>query len=257
MLLSPALVLLIALAQACGVTRSSTSIGLVCAVAALSLGSITASQRAGGVQRLVVLLRPALSAMLLTPLAWMVVQLVPTPLGWLSDLVWASTSSALNLPIAGSISVDIGATLLAVAMYCAVLATALTVAALASDKRSAAGTLYLLTAMAATVAATEIARDLGYCRRLESAGVEVGSVLVAAIGIVMSCSLLIGLHGQLSRKDATGGDDRVHRHDGRTRRLYGISADFGRRRRAVRRVFRRGRSRQHVRHPNLVAAQVG
>ena len=200
MLLSPALVLLIALAQACGVTRSSTSIGLVCAVAALSLGSITASQRAGGVQRLVVLLRPALSAMLLTPLAWMVVQLVPTPLGWLSNSVWASTSSALNLPIAGSISVDIGATLLAVAMYCAVLATALTVAALASDKRSAAGTLYLLTAMAATVAATEIARDLGYCRRLEFAGVEVGSVLVAAIGIVMSCSLLIGLHGQLSRK---------------------------------------------------------
>lgn len=130
----------------------------------------------------------------------MLVQLVPAPLGWFSDSAWASTSTALNLPIAGSVSVDIGATLLAISRYCAVLATGVTVAALTSDRRSAARTLYLLTALAGIVASTEIARDLGYWRGLDRADGEVGSVLIATIGIVASCSLLVRLHGQLSRR---------------------------------------------------------
>ena len=200
MLLSPALVLLIALAQACGIIEGITATGIVCAVAGLSLGIITASSRAGGVQRLGVLARPALIAVVLIPLAWMAVQLVPTPLIWFSDSVWASTSSALNLPIAGSISVDTGATLLAAATYCAVLGTALTIAALATDRPTAEEILYLLTVMAATVAVTEIARDLGYYHRLEPADGGVGTVLIAAIGIVVSCSLMIRLYRQLSRK---------------------------------------------------------
>lgn len=200
MLLSPALVLLIALAHAFGVVRSNSSTGLVCAVAAASLGSITASLPAGRAQHLMVLLGPASGAMLLMPLVWMGVQLVPMPLDWFSDPVWSSTSAALNRPVAGSISVDTGATLLAVARYCAVLATAITFAAQASDRRSATKILYLLTAMAGMVAAIQIARDQGYSHWLHPSDGEVGSVLVAAIGVVMSCSLLIRLYRQLSRE---------------------------------------------------------
>jgi hypothetical protein len=200
MFFSPALVLLIALAPAYGIIRGNTSTGLVAAVAAVTLVSSTANLRRGAVRNLTVVLRSALGVMLLTPLAWMVVQLVPEPLGWFSDPVWASTSAALNMPIAGSISIDTGATLLVVARYCAVLATALTVAALASDRRLAAGTLYLLAAMAGIVAATQITHDLGYSHLLHSSDGESGSVLIATIGIVVSCSLLIRLYGQLSRK---------------------------------------------------------
>jgi hypothetical protein len=147
-----------------------------------------------------ILLTPALGVISLTPLVWMVAQLAPTPLSWFSDPVWASTSAALNMPIAGSISIDTGATLLAVARYCAVLATALMVAALASDRRSAARILYLLTATAGMVAAIQIARDQGYSHWLHPSDGEVGSVLVAAVGVVMSCSLFIRLYGQLSRE---------------------------------------------------------
>jgi hypothetical protein len=198
MFLSPALVLLIALAPAYGIIRSNTSAALVIAVAAVSFASAMANPGLGTL--LMLMPRLALGVVLLTPLTWMLVQLAPTPLGWFSHPVWASTSSALNTPITGSISVDTGATLLAVASYCAVLAIAFTVAALSLDRRAAAKILYLLTAVAGMVAATQIARDLGNPRWLDPAHGEVGSVLIAAIGIVVSCSLLIRLHGQLSRK---------------------------------------------------------
>jgi hypothetical protein len=39
--------------------------------------------------------------------------------------IWASSSSALNQRLAGTITVDIGATLLSLAQYCAVVAAAL------------------------------------------------------------------------------------------------------------------------------------
>jgi hypothetical protein len=200
MFISLALVLLIALAPAYGLIGGNTSTGLVAAVASVAFASAVASLRVGPAEKLTRLLRPALGVALLTPLAWMVVQMAPIPLGWFSDPVWASTSAALDTSIAGSISIDTGATLLAVVRYCAVLATAVTAAALACDRRSAARALYLLTAIAGTVAASQITRDFGYFRWLHPSDSESGSVLIAAIGIVVSCSVLIRLYGQHASK---------------------------------------------------------
>jgi hypothetical protein len=60
--------------------------------------------------------------------------------------------------------------------------------------------LYLLTAVAALVAAAQLARELGYFWFWHAAGGDVGAALIAAIGIIASCSLLIRLHRKLSRE---------------------------------------------------------
>jgi hypothetical protein len=193
------LVVLISLAPAYGIIGSNTATGLVCAVAAFALAALAGTLDIGAVRKLR-LFSPALLIILLAPLAWMLLQVEPLPLAWFSDPVWASTSAALNLPMAGSISVDAGATLLSFLRYCAVLATAFITAAITLDRQSASRMLHLLTAVAALIALAQLARELSYFWFWHPAGGDVGAALIAAIGIIASCSLLIRLHRKLSRE---------------------------------------------------------
>lgn len=193
------LVVLIALAPAYGIIGSNAATGLVCAVLA---AAVAGTLRAASVRKLSLLLRPALLIILLAPLVWMLLQAAPIPLGSLSDPVWASTAAALKLPIAGSISVDTGATLLSIVSYCAVLATGFVAAALTSERQAAGRMLYFLMAVAGLVAGAEIGRDLGYFGLWRSAGGALGAAPIAAIGIILSCSVLIRLRQQLLHKRA-------------------------------------------------------
>lgn len=199
------LVVLIALAPACGIIGGNAATGLVCAVAAVALATMAVASSAGAVRRLGTSLRPALLITVLAPLVWMLLQVAPLPVDWFSDPVWASTSATLSRPIAGSISVDTGATLLSILRYCAVLATAIIAAALTLERPSAGRMLYLLTAVGALVAGVQIARELGYFWFWHSAGRDIGAALIAAIGIIASTSVLIRLRQQLSRKRKRAG----------------------------------------------------
>ena len=66
------------------------------------------------------------------------------PAGALVNPIWASAAAALNQRLAGTITVDVGATLLSLAQYCAVVAAALVTAAITLDRHRAAQVLYIL-----------------------------------------------------------------------------------------------------------------
>jgi hypothetical protein len=95
----------------------------------------------------------------------------------------------LDKPLVGAISLDIGATLLSLARYCAGLAAAFVTAAVALDTQRAESVLSLLTAVAALIAAELIGFDLGYLRL---PGFERAEAMdIAVIGFILSSATTI------------------------------------------------------------------
>ena len=84
------------------------------------------------------LLPPALIVSLAAPTLCMLMQVIPLPARALANPIWESASAGLNQRLSGVISIDIGATLLSLARYCAVLAVALVTTLLALDRQRAA-----------------------------------------------------------------------------------------------------------------------
>jgi hypothetical protein len=111
----------------------------------------------------------------------------------LANPVWVSASAALEKPFVGAVSLDIGATLLSLARYCAVLACAFVTAAVTLDKPRAETVLSLLTAIAVLIAIELIGFDLGYLRLLgyERLGEHAGALNIAVIGAILCCATMI------------------------------------------------------------------
>jgi hypothetical protein len=195
-----ALVLIVPLAPAYGIAGRDAATGLASAVVAVVLVTMAGALGVGTSRHLTFRLRSAPLLMLIVPLAWMLLQVAPIPLDSFCDAVWPSASAALNQPIAGSISVDTGATLLSIVWYCGALATATIVAMLASDRQSAAKMLYLVAIVPGLVGGADVAHEFGLFWFFRSGGEDRGSTVIAAIGIIVSCSLLIQLRRQQSSR---------------------------------------------------------
>jgi hypothetical protein len=186
---------LIGVAQGFGLFGSDVATGLFCALVGAELAAIGTGRHAGDLQGSR-LLRPLLLVVLLATPAWMILQAVPLPFGWFSDPVWASTSSALSVPIRASVSIDTGQTLLTIVRYCALLASGIITAAFTSRRLSASRILPLLVAVAGLVAATQMMSIRGD----RFAASEVGADLIAGISIILSCALLLHLRHEFSPK---------------------------------------------------------
>ncbi len=163
--------------------------GVVLAFDAIGMVTVALTLPTSDLQRFSRLLRPTAVIGLLIPCLWMLLQVVPIPTRALANPIWASASTALDKPIAGGISMDIGATLLSLARYCAGLAAAFVAAAVTLGKQRAESVLYLLTAIAALIAAELIGFDLGYLRLPGFERAE--AIDIAVIGFILSCATTI------------------------------------------------------------------
>src|SRR4051812_30801554 len=94
--------------------------GAVSALLAFATVAVVINLRSGDLNRFRRLLRPTAFIFLLVPGVSMLLQVVPVA-RFLAHPVWVSASAALEKPFLGSISLDIGATLLSFARYSAVL----------------------------------------------------------------------------------------------------------------------------------------
>jgi hypothetical protein len=83
------------------------------------------------------------------PALWMVIQILPLPP--LAHPFWASAAAALGHPIAGSISIDTGASIVALGQYLSVVALGLLSAAVCVDRRRAGSILLVLTGACAAI----------------------------------------------------------------------------------------------------------
>ena len=140
---------------------SELAAGLLAAVTAVALAILTARLPSGDLRRLFRLLNPLGYVVVLLPLTWMLLQILPLTSRSLINPIWVSSSAAMGWPVVGAISLDIGATLLSVSHYSAVLGIALLTAAIALNKSSAEVVLILLTMACTVVAAEMIIGEIG------------------------------------------------------------------------------------------------
>jgi hypothetical protein len=160
--------------------------GVVSAMDAIAIVMIALTLHSTDLNRFSRLLGPTAFTVLFIPGLWMLLQVLPNPIRSLANPIWASTSTALDKPFAGAISLDIGATLLSLARYCASLAAAFITTAVTLNKQRAESVLSLLTAIAALIAAELIGFDLGY---LHLPGFERADAMsIAVIGFILSCA---------------------------------------------------------------------
>src|SRR5262245_39493660 len=109
---------------------------LIAAAAAVSVAVVGLRMRPGEAGFLSKVIRPV-ALMAVLPAVWMLIQAMPLPSSGLAHPIWKTAASALGIPLAGSISIDPGATLLAFAQYLSATAIAFVAAAVAIDRRRA------------------------------------------------------------------------------------------------------------------------
>lgn len=191
----------VAFATAVGLVRTNLAIGLICSLLAVALIAVGMSRHSASLGRLHRSSIPSFAVLVvLLPCLWMLFQAAPLPGDWLTNAVWSSASSALGLPITGSITVDTGATLLAFAQYWAALSMAGVVIVLAFDRRAAELTLYFLTFIAVAAAAVRIVDSLGYLdlvQHRETGRYFPGTLILSAVGIILASATEIRLRERL------------------------------------------------------------
>jgi hypothetical protein len=185
MILSSLLALLPTLMMVDGILAN----GLVSAIVAIGIVTVAFTLHTSDLIRFSRLLGPTAFIVLFIPCLWMLLQVLPIPVRSMANPIWMSASTALDKPFVGAISLDIGATLLSLARYCAILAAAFVTAAVTLNKQRAESVLSLLTAIAALIAAELIGFELGYLRL---PGLEHADALnIAVIGFILSCATTI------------------------------------------------------------------
>ena len=134
--------------------------GLLAAVVAAALAIVALTMRPGEFAHLTSIGRPLLITALV-PALWMIIQIIPLkPLG-LAHPIWDSAESALGISLSGTISIDPGATLMALGQYLTMLAVAVVAAAVAVDRQRAEWLLFSLVVAATVIAIIFASHSLG------------------------------------------------------------------------------------------------
>jgi hypothetical protein len=108
---------------------------------AYAVALVEVSIQPGEAGHLVSLIRPI--AMIASILAvWMLAQTIPLPIKSWAHPIWASAETALDNPIAGSITIDLGATLVAICRYFSAIAILFVAVAVTIDRMRAEWVLF-------------------------------------------------------------------------------------------------------------------
>ena len=166
--------------------------GSILTVAALAIALIALMLRAGESRRLAQYLK-LIVPFLFLPCIWMLIQIAPAPVHGLAHPAWASAAAALNQPMLGTISLDIGLTVLCLARYCLVLAIAIIVTALALDRRRAKIIFVLLAATTALIAVISLVSDFDYMHfaNFHVSARRAQMLDIAVIGMILSCAITL------------------------------------------------------------------
>jgi hypothetical protein len=124
------------------------------------------------------------------PAAWMLVQALPLPV--LANPIWASTAEALGQPVLRHVSIDVGATLVALSRYLGAVALVLATMGLTIDRMRAERALFLLCFVTTLMAAVIILHDLlGFTFLGEiDQGTRLAFDSAAALGVILTGGLL-------------------------------------------------------------------
>jgi hypothetical protein len=178
---------------------------LIAALVAAIVVMIAIDVRPGEGGHLARVFRPV--AILATlPALWMIIQVVPLPISGLLHPIWVSAREALHNSTFGSISIDSGATLVALTRYLSVIGLVLGTAAVTIDRERAERTLSV-TAMVAMLAALVLAvHGLGglfFLGSLDGPAAAAAMEAVAALGILATSAAAIRAFERFETRHST------------------------------------------------------
>ena len=162
-------------------------IGLLAAVAAISVAMVGLRTRPGEASFLSTVIRPV-SVAAMIPAIWMLFQALPLQSLRLVHPIWQSTAAALGVPVAGSVSIDPGATLISFVQYLSAIAIAFVAAAAAIDRRRAEWIFFALTISTTLIASDVTGRQPRFFRLTEfwDGGSCVAAIECAALGFILA-----------------------------------------------------------------------
>lgn len=172
--------------------------GVVVAIAAVSVGMIALRIRPGEAGFLSDVSRP-LAVVAAVPAIWMLIQLIPMQSVGLANPVWKSAAAALGHPLAGSISIDPGATVISFARYLSAAVIAYVAAAIAIDRRRARWLLLALMTAPALIALTALMAKVGAFAFLSVKSDEwtdIAAVDGASLGIIFALAAAMHISEQ-------------------------------------------------------------
>lgn len=181
-----------------------TMYGLIMAITALSAALVALRLRPGEFVFLTSVIRPV-ATMAALPAIWMLIQITPLKFVGLNNPVWESASAALGQPIAGSISIDPGATLISLTRYLSAFGILLVAAGVTIDRHRAEWILYALTGSTTLIAIVALAAHLDvFAHHIPGAALDAATES-AALGI--NFAVATALHTY--ERSKTRGTDRA------------------------------------------------
>lgn len=176
----PILTLLLLAAPLTVISSGLFSLGLITLAVALLLTIIALQIRTVEINFLAPIIYPV-AIFAAIPALWMLFQILPLKAIGLANPIWESAATALGRSIGGSVSIDTGATIVALVRYLSMIAVSLAAAAVATDRHRAEGLLSVLTASATAIALMKLTTVLDL--RDAATVCSVLGVILAATGI--------------------------------------------------------------------------
>lgn len=160
--------------------------GVLAWILTVGIAMMSRTMRPNETDFLVSTIRP-IAAIAAIPPAWILIQLLP--LAPIAHPIWSSASMALGRPITGSISIDIGAGVLALDEYLIIAAVALLAAAVAVDRERTEWLLFALmgaTALIAIIVATNDLFGLAALGDVDAPEGRIQAIDCIAFGVIIS-----------------------------------------------------------------------
>jgi hypothetical protein len=185
------LVVLIAAAPVLAITPGWIGPQSLALAVAIMLLTLPGAPRAN-VARSLAIFKPLAAAAML-PAAWMLLQIVPVPLGSIEHPVWRSAAAALGTALSGHISIDVGYTLRGFFGYLSLISLAFSTAVITRNRDHAETLLSALCTITTFIAVELIlSHDMALFKPDSSPGDFTDSlVAAAAFGTILNVALMV------------------------------------------------------------------
>ena len=166
---------------------------LLVAFAAAAVALVGALIRPGEAGHLASVIRPiAIIAAILA--GWLMVQMIPIPIKSWAHPIWAGAETALGAPIASGITIDPGATLVAICRYFSAIAILFVATAVTIDRMRAERVLFWLVGATTLAAVVQIIHGLVAFEFLDEATdarIRTSTTALCALGVIMAATAAV------------------------------------------------------------------
>ena len=166
---------------------------LLVAYAAVAMALVGASIRPGEAALLASVIRPiAIIGAILA--VWLMVQMIPVPIKSWAHPIWAGAETAFGTPIVVGITIDPGATLVAICRYFSAIALLFVATAVTIDRVRAERVLFWLVGATTLAAVVQIIHGLVAFEFLDhgtTVDIRVPTTALCALGVIMAATAVV------------------------------------------------------------------